>query len=128
MWARSWVSWQSDRRVHCGDEFRPIDGSYRRRDETCPVRVFGEKMLGLFQGLNDQSAVGFHNSGFRNISPRRTALRTLLLRQNALTQLIAPGNGTLAKSRISGRYILHVDYEAAEQYFATTKLGLERIL
>jgi hypothetical protein len=47
---------------------------------------------------------------------------------NAVTDLISSGNATLAKSRITGRYILHVDYETSERYFAISKLGLVRIL
>jgi hypothetical protein len=46
---------------------------------------------------------------------------------NAITDLVS-GNATLGKSRITGRFILHVDHETSEQYFAITKLGLERIL
>jgi hypothetical protein len=47
---------------------------------------------------------------------------------NAITDLVSSGNATLGKSRITGRFILHVDHETSEQYFAITKLGLERTL
>jgi hypothetical protein len=47
---------------------------------------------------------------------------------NAVTDLISSGIATLAKSRITGRFILHVDHETSEQYFAITKLGLLRLI
>jgi hypothetical protein len=47
---------------------------------------------------------------------------------NAVTDLMSSGNATLAKSLVTGRFILHVDHETSEQYFAITMLGLERIL